>query len=119
MADLRLTPHLLPAWHAEPWVRLLETAYDADGPGKTGARLGVSPAMVTATARGYYKSSLDTIRQAVLEVLGSDCVACPILGEISLASCRTNREADFRATNPLAARLWRACRSCPNNPDLS
>ena len=118
MADLRLTPELLPDWHAEPWVRLLEARYDADGPSKTGALLGVSPAMVTAVARGYYRSSLDTIRQAVLEVLGSDAVACPVLGEISLAACRQNREADFRASNPLAARLWRACRSCPHNPNL-
>ncbi len=117
MADLRTTPHLLPAWHAEPWVRLLETAYEADGPGATAERLGVSPAMVTAVVRGYYASSLDRIRTAVRETLAAEAVACPVLGEITLAACRKHRTADFSASNPLRVRLWKACRVCPNNPD--
>lgn len=116
MADLRKTPDLLPAWHAEDWVRLLERAYEADGPKVTGERLGVSPAMVTGVVRGYYASSLDRIRTAVRETLAVESVTCPVLGEISLAECRAHRELPFAATNPLRVRLWRTCRSCPYNP---
>ena len=119
MADLRKTPHLLPDWWHEPWVRLLEAAYDADGPGATGRRLGVSASMVTAVARGYYTSSLDTIRQATEAVLGAREVSCPVLGALPLVDCRHHRERPFRSSNPQAVALFRACRSCPNNPNAT
>ena len=116
MPDYRNTPELQPDWYREPWVALVRAAYEADGPAATARRLGVSPSMVTAVARGYYAHSLDTIRRAALEALTATTVGCPVLGELALAECRRHREAPFRASNPLAARLWRACRSCPHNP---
>lgn len=118
MADLRKTPEALPAWHAEPWVRSLEASYEEVGPGATGRILGVSPSMVTGVVYGYYESSLDRIREATRERLQHVEVACPVLGAIELADCKRHRTAPFAATNPARVRLWRACRTCPNNPDL-
>ena len=117
MADLRRTPHLLPAWYTQDWVAPLAAAYEADGPGATAERLGVSASMVTAVVRGYYASSLERIEAAVRETLMAETVECPVLDTIDRAACRANREAPFRATNPLAVRLWRACRTCPHNPN--
>ena len=117
MPDYRDAPHLQPAWYHEPWVAVLVAAYEAEGPTSVARRLGVSPSMVTAVARGYYDSSLDTIREAVAEVLMATEVACPVLGPLPLAACRHHRERPFAATNPLRVRLYAACRTCPNNPN--
>ena len=118
MPDYRDTPDLLPDWYGEPWVPVLVTAYEADGPTATARRLGsVSPSMVTAVARGYYKSPVDTIREAVRAVLMTASVECPVLGSIELNDCRRHRERPFAATNPLRIPLFQACRSCPNNPN--
>lgn len=121
MPDFRENPGASPhKWYRHPrerWVDLLIAEYEAHGPKATGARLGVSAGMVTGVARGYYASSVDTIREAVRAVFGRASVDCPVLGEVELATCRHHRSRPFAATNPLRVRLYRTCRSCPNNPN--
>ena len=118
MPDFRANRAASPQpWYTEPWVDLLISAYEADGPKATADRLEVSPSMVTAVARGYYESPVDAFRETVNAVLGAACVSCPVLGEITLVDCRRHRAADFAPTNPTRIRLWRTCPTCPNNPN--
>lgn len=117
VADLRETPHLLPEWHAEPWVRLLEAAYETNGPKAVADRIGYSAGLVTAIVRGYYDANPAKVADAVMATLGQAEVDCPVLGTLPLTSCRRHRTAPFSAASPLSVRLWKACRTCPNNPD--
>lgn len=112
-------PKAMPAWHAEEWVRLVERACAEHGPTKVGLLLGYSPATVIGVRDGTYAAQPDRVRQAVLERLGAGTVACPVLGEITLARCGELRRAPFSTSNPQRVRLFRACQTCPNNPNAA
>ena len=36
--------------------------------------------------------------------------------DVTARICQDEREKSFSAHNPQAVRLWRACKTCPNNP---
>lgn len=109
MADL--------SWVNEPWVTLLRAAREEHGPTAVGRTIGYSASVVIDVCEGRYKADPGRVKEAVMATIGAAEVTCPVLGVIGLDACRKHRKAPFSATNPLRVRLWKACRSCPNNPD--
>lgn len=101
----------------EPWYRALKDRWEADGPKAVGAVLGYSASAVTGVVKGYYGANIDAFRQRVIERLTEATVDCPVLGELQMGACAEHRARPFAPTNPDRVRLWRACRSCPHNPN--
>lgn len=99
------------------WMSLLRQAVTETSQGKVAARLGYSKAAINQVLNGSYTASTDAIARRVVEVYGDRDVACPVLGTLPLARCAEERARPFSASNPLRVRLFRACRSCPNNPN--
>lgn len=84
---------------------------------KVAARLGYSSATISQALSGSYQGSLETVLVRVEEVFGNRVVECPLLGEISLGRCVTERRRPFSATNPQRVKMYRACRLCNFNTD--
>lgn len=66
-------------------------------------------------ANRYTSDNLAGMEDKIMAVLGR--TVCPVLGEISGRECQKHRNAPFVATNPGRVQLYRACRTCPRNPD--
>lgn len=97
------------------WIAALASACDRTGSqGKVGAELGISSAAVNQVLGNVYKGRLDRIEARVRGELMKEVVACPILGEISKRDCLDYQGRKFRPTNPTRAKLYRACKTCPN-----
>lgn len=80
-------------------------------------RLGVSEGTISNAFKGRYIGNVDKLAERIRGELLNQTVACPILGEISTRICQDERSKPFAATNPMRVRLWRACKSCPHNPN--
>lgn len=78
-------------------------------------RINYSAAAVSQALSGKYAGDLATLLAKVEEIYGSRLVACPILGEIAITRCATQRRTPFSASNPVRVRLFQACRACVNN----
>lgn len=113
-----MAEQIYPDWYYEEWVQLLQAAREEHGPTAVGKMINKSAALVIGVCDGTYKADPRTnIKRAVLAAFGVELVSCPIGGEIELAACDSHRNAAFVASNPLRVRYWRACQTCPNNPD--
>ncbi len=101
---------------------LLDLLRDAVAAQKSQTRvaklLGYSTATVSQVLSGSYQGALDKILARVEEVFGTRVVGCPVLGDIVLTRCVTERRTPFSAANPLRVQLYRACMRCENNTDL-
>lgn len=95
------------------WVDAMAAACDATSGRAVAARLGVSPAAVSRVLGGTYG---DTAAMAcrVREIIMVRHVACPVVGEISVETCREHQARPFTAVNPTFVRLYRECRVCPH-----
>lgn len=104
------------AWGDPPpdWVRALAEACAADSQNKVGQRIGYSAATVNQVLGGSYRGDLARVETAVRGALLAETVACPVLGEIDRQRCLTEQDTPFAPTSSLRARLYRACRDCPN-----
>jgi len=98
------------------WITALADECDLKGYVKpVSARLGYSHSAVSAVINGSYTGRTERIREAVVACFLSQTVTCPIVGEISSEKCMNfQRRKKMRATDPLAIKLWRGCRVCPN-----
>jgi hypothetical protein len=97
-------------------LELFKRKCDELGQAQVAADLEKSPSAINQLYHDKYKASPDTILQRAIEVYGGLSVTCPLRGEISLATCATDRRKPFESvTNPAAARLYRACRTCRHN----
>lgn len=99
-------------------LQALRAACEAKGSNqaKVAARLKVSDATISSALRGKYIGNVERLAERIRGELLNTVVACPVLGEISARICQDEREKPFSAHNSQAVRLWRTCRSCPNNP---
>jgi hypothetical protein len=77
--------------------------------------LNVSRATLSLVLSGKYPSPTDRIELIVLEVYGDAKVVCPVMGEISKKRCTRESQMPNTLSNPIRARIYRACRTCPNN----
>lgn len=91
---------------------LLRRATNAHGQAAVARALGYSPSAVNQALKGTYGGRLDNLLSKAAEVYGEDVVDCPILGEISLRRCGSERRKPFSASNPQRTRLWHICQNC-------
>lgn len=87
-----------------------DAASGKGGAAKVARMLGISDSQLSQYRKGVYASP-DTIRQKIREVLGGETVACPELGEITLAECAAHKKRP-PMTDSFYARIYRACRRC-------
>lgn len=92
--------------------KLCETNSQAD----VARRLGVSDAAVSGALKGRYIGNVERLAERVRGELLNVTVGCPVLGPITTRICQDEREKPFHSANPVRVQLWRACKTCPNNP---
>lgn len=99
-------------------LQALKAMCEAEGSNqaKVAGRLGISDASVSGALRGRYIGNVERLAERIRGELLNAMAQCPVLGEITTRICQDQREKPFSAHNPQAVRLWRACRTCPNNP---
>lgn len=107
------------AW-GEPlpdWIETLAVACSAQGSSqsKVADQLECSGAMVSQVLRKTYPGNMTRFEERVRGVYMDGRLACPGLGEIAMQLCQDWREKAVRVVvgNPLRARMYRACNSCP------
>lgn len=106
-------------WGDQPpqWIQQLAELVEQHGSIQaTANRVGVSRTSISLLLKNDYPSPSTLKMQAKVEAIFSN-VSCPVLAEISNAQCQTEREKPFIGSNPTRIQLYRACRSCPNNPN--
>lgn len=97
------------------WVIVLEEECKRTSQKKTADLIGYSPAVVNTVLKGTYKGDLSKVEDAVRGALMHKTLQCPIIGELATNRCLEYQKRPFAATNPQRVKLYRACRSCPNN----
>lgn len=106
------------AWGDNPpeFVRVLANVVEQEGSNAAAARrLGINRASVSTLLANKYPACTAKMAKAIME--WAALVECPILGPITGEQCQTEREKPFIGSNPTRIRLYRACRSCPRNPE--
>lgn len=97
------------------WIQQLASAVADTSRAAVARRMDVSRTSVSLLLKNDYPSPSTQKMQAKVEVLLS-AVECPVLGEIPNEQCQKERKKPFIGSNPIRIQLYRACRSCPNNP---
>ncbi len=95
----------------EPWIEMLDSACQTSTRAAVAKRIDYSPAVVTEVLKGTYRGDLTRVQRAVEGALMKTTVECPVVGEIQQQKCISHQRASFRATNPAAVQLYKACRS--------
>lgn len=95
-----------------PIPSLLSEMVDKLGLQEVARRIGYNKTTVCHVLRGTYKGSPAAIIKATQAAYGRERVSCPVLGEIPLARCVTERTRPFTAINPLRVKLARTCPTC-------
>jgi len=102
---------------APEWVIVMAEACDARASSQSAisGKLGVSSAMINQALKNTYSGRLDKLEQRVRGELMKQCVACPVLGEITKRRCIDEQgRTQFAPTNAVRVELRRACPRCPN-----
>lgn len=102
------------------WLELLKAEIAAHGGQITpvAKKLAYSRTAISLASRGKYPGKTDKIEARVLARLGT--LECPYNNQmISYGECRSMRERQAPTHNLLLLRYWKACQSCPNNPQAS
>lgn len=98
------------------WIDALREAVGQDGMRRVATAISYSPAVVSTVLNGKYRGNLSHVEMAVRGALMSECVHCPIYGELSKEKCRKYQAAPFSNRNPQSIAIYRACRQgCPNS----
>lgn len=77
-------------------------------------RLGYSDGAVSNVLAAKYAGDMARVFTAIRGALMGETALCPILGEIALDRCLSEQKTPFAATNSTRARLFHACKTCPN-----
>ena len=102
------------------WLDLLERACQETSQGKVAKKLGYTTSYIGQIRKPEKRAGLGDLSRVeakVREHVGAEGVSCPVLGEISLSTCRHHRELPFSCSSPQRVRQWRACRDCQHNPE--
>ncbi|MDX3805127.1 MAG: transcriptional regulator [Bosea sp. (in: a-proteobacteria)] len=77
-------------------------------------QLGYSDAVISHVLAGKYRGDLPKVFAKIRGALMGETVMCPILDEIGRDRCLSEQTKPFAATNSTRARLFHACKTCPN-----
>lgn len=97
------------------WIEVLRKACESSSQAAVARRIGYTSPVVNQVLAGTYPGNLQRVQAAVEGALMNATVDCPVLGEISRAQCIAWQRRPFTPTNPLAVRMYRACRNCPHS----
>lgn len=103
------------AWGADipPEIIVLAQAV-AERSGKEVARqIGYSPALVSYVLGNKYPGDMTSVLAKIRGALMGEVVGCPVLGEIGRDRCIQEQKTPFHASNSTRARLFHACKTCP------
>lgn len=106
------------AWGDNPpeFIRVLANVVEQEGTKAAAAsRLGINRASVSTLLANKYPACTNKMEKTIMA--WSSLVQCPVLGPITGEECQTEREKPFVGSNPRRIQLYRACRSCPRNPE--
>jgi hypothetical protein len=88
----------------------------AERSAKDVARLiGYSAGAVSNVIANKYRGDLSAVCAKIRGALMGETVNCPVLGEIGRDRCMQEQRTPFHASNSTRARLFHACKTCPNN----
>lgn len=76
--------------------------------------LAVSPAVITTLLRDSYTGNVASMADRIRGKFMKHMVRCPVMGDLGRHDCLTYQARPLAATNPLRARLFTACKTCPN-----
>jgi DNA-binding transcriptional regulator YdaS (Cro superfamily) len=93
-------------------MKLLEEKIAVNSQAAVARALGISSSALSQLMGGTYKAAPDAILERVREIYGGISVDCPVLGEIPLHKCATERKQPFAATSHQRVALFKACQSC-------
>jgi hypothetical protein len=96
------------------WQELLHQKVQELGRRNVEAELGISRTTLSLVLNNKYKETKH-IEALVMEAYGTLKVVCPVMGEISKKRCTRESKMPNTLSNPIRARIYRACRTCPNN----
>lgn len=100
------------------WLAQLRAEAAATSIAAAARRIDMARASVSLVLSGAYPAGLDRVEARVRAKL-MDQVRCPAFGEdIAWAKCRAQAAKPFSAASSRAARLYRACQSCPHRPPI-
>lgn len=104
------------AWGATPpkEVAVLAAACKAESSRAAAKRVGYSEATISYVLAGKYAGDISKVFAKIRGALMGETVMCPILGEIGRDRCLSEQAKPFAATNSTRARLYHACKTCPN-----
>lgn len=96
-------------------IRALAEACSENTATAVAKRIGYSPSAVSyVLSRRYHEGDMDRVFVAIRGALMGETVLCPILGDIGRDRCLSEQSKPFAATNSTRARLFHACKTCPN-----
>lgn len=105
---------------SEDRLTLLREAVAREGSqSKVAKRLGYSSTAISQALSDTYGGSLDILLTMVEEVYGTRVVPCPVLGDIMFPECVATRRRQFSTANPHRVRMYRACKACRFNTDIT
>lgn len=96
------------------WIVVLASQCDQSSQAEVARRIGRSPALVCNILRAKYPGRLLVVERLVRGALMAEQVACPVLGDLSIAVCAERQRTDLSTANPTALRLYLACPNCPH-----
>ncbi|TQV63938.1 MAG: helix-turn-helix transcriptional regulator [Halothiobacillaceae bacterium] len=97
------------------WIDMLREACAASSQKAVASRIGYSPATISQVLSGTYKGDMTRVQAAVEGALMQAVVECPVMGTLERHRCIEHQRSAFTPTNPMRVRLYKACRTCPNN----
>ena len=98
------------------WNELLTRAVNDTSQAAVARKLGYSRSYISLALKGSKAHQTDTFTRRVVEVFGDERVDCPVLGDISMQRCVSERKKEFSTANPVRVELWDTCKNCENNP---
>lgn len=97
------------------WQSLLSRAVEGSSRSAVARELGVSRPSVSLLLSGKYPGNPNRMAARIIERYAR--VDCPHTGQsVSPDQCR-RYAGPVPTSSPAALRQWRACQSCPNNPN--
>lgn len=97
------------------WIERLALQCAASSQNKVAARMGRSAALISHVLRNKYTGDMAAIEDLFRGHFMDATLRCPELGTLPLHECHgwMAKARQFRPTNNLRVRMYRACQRCP------
>jgi hypothetical protein len=97
------------------WFRILNHKCEEFGRTQVCSDIDISKSTLSLVLAKKYPGNLERIAEKVQRAYETSSVTCPVLDDITIARCETERSRPFTSSNPIRVRLFRTCATCPHN----